>query len=149
MKRFILATAAACLAAVAQGQSDISTTMSFAGRRVTGYPNGIAMSPASPIFYYTNYPTDTSITSAPAVYAFTRLVTGTTSFTVGLNRITAVAATLDTPSLTLGTIVTAPGSNFSSGIVRLAVYKPTSSSDTTPILSTAATTVSVIVAGND
>ena len=110
---------------------------------LTYYPNGIAVDASGGINYVD---ADGEVITGPgATVSGTKSVTGTGTVASGLTTITSVVATLKSDAALTGNSVTA---TWSGGTVTLKVWKPTSSSDCTPIASTAAKDVSYIITGS-
>lgn len=156
MKNFrgVIAAAIVALAACAYStQGDGSTYTTLDTKTVTGYPNGVAMQNGKGWAYNKTYPTLKTATQVPTVFAGSRSVTGSATFSVGLTTVRSVTATIaDDPSLT-ATLVTAPSvatatTGWNTGAVTLVVWKPTSSSVTTPTTATVATNVNWVASGD-
>lgn len=127
------------LMSIAYGQTVGST-------KATGYPNGIVTGRGKSYRYTTSSIGPTAaVTARPEFSAGMATVTGSTTFTLtGITTPTYMVATLAQDASLTGNDVT---TTISGTVATIKVWKPTSSSDTTPIASATAKSVSWIAGG--
>ena len=108
----------------------------------TWFSNGIAVGPDG--IATTDADGEVLANSGGAITRGVASVTGSLAVTTGLTTITAAVVTLNADAALTGHVATC---TFTGGTLTIKVWKPTSSSDTTPIAATAAKSVSWIAIG--